>query len=307
VLDSQSDDGSWELLQEKFGMDERVKLVQNNRGLGPTHSWIDGVDCATGDYMTFVWSDDYISPRFLKRLLPMMNAETHVAMGAAIGRDVDDETPFPIDDSAETVPSLAYLAGFFPAYAGTTPNYVSPVCALFTRESFEQWKNIAKSWGRSTPLREHVMWKRAIGPDLLLYFIGALNGKKIAYTREAVAQFSAHPGSISISVSKYLLRSGYWLARCWLVTDSELKDTKSDPRLLHMSAETIAIGWNLKGKFPANAIKLEKAEIRRLITQETIAIWKNIRKHYSLPTCLMALGRAQLRRGLPRRYRKLST
>ena len=307
VLDSQSDDGSWELLQKTFSTDRRVKLVQNQRGLGPTHSWIDGVDCATGDYMTFVWSDDYISPRFLTRLLPMMNAETHVAMGAAIGRDVDDETPFPIDGSAETVSSLAYLSGFFPAYAGATPDYVSPVCALFSRESFERWRQVTKGWARATPLREHVLWKRAIGPDLLLYFIGALNGQKVAYTPEAVAQFSAHPGSISISVSKYLLRSGYWLARCWLVRDSELNESKSDSRLLHLSAETIMIGWNLKGKFPEGAIKLEMDETRCLIAEECAAIWKNIRKHYSLPTCLIALARAQFRRALPRRYRKLST
>ncbi len=94
VLDSQSDDGSWELLQERFGSDPRVKLVQNKRGLGPTHSWIDGVDCATGDYMTFVWSDDYISPRFLMRLLPMMNNKTRLAIALElINKDVVVDEP----------------------------------------------------------------------------------------------------------------------------------------------------------------------------------------------------------------------
>ena len=65
VLDSESDDGSWEALRSRFGSDSRVTLAQNRRGLGPTRSWLDGAKLARGDYMTFIWSDDYISPRFL--------------------------------------------------------------------------------------------------------------------------------------------------------------------------------------------------------------------------------------------------
>ncbi len=307
VLDSQSDDGSWELLQDRFHADPRVKLVQNQRGLGPTHSWIDGVHCATGDYMTFVWSDDYVSPRFLSRLLPLMNDETHVAIGAAIMRNVDEDSPFPTDDTSFVASASDYLAGFFPPFAGKTPNTVSPACALFSKACFERWTVAAQNWGRATPLREQVIWKRAIGPDLMLYFMAALAGEKIAYTPETVAQFSAHPGSISISVSKYLLRAGYWLARSWLVKDAGLTHEKSHGRLLRLSAETLWMGWLLKRRFPADAIKLDKAEARRLISEELSSIWHNMRAHNSLPDCLIAIACSVFWRAIPRRYRRAAT
>jgi len=301
VLDSQSDDGSWELLQERFGSDPRVKLVQNKRGLGPTHSWIDGVDCATGDYMTFVWSDDYISPRFLMRLLPMMNNKTHLAIGVGIGRDVEDETPLTHDDHQEFFSASDFLAGYFPPFSGTTPSFVSPVCALFSRQSFDRWKVAAKDWGRATPLREQIIWKRAIGPDLMLLFMAALMSEKVAYTHEQVAQFSAHPGSISISVSKYLLRSGYWLARCWLVKDSGLSDEASRQRLLRMAAETLVLGWAVRRKFPEAVIKLEIKQIRDLISAECSSIWANMRAQHSLTVCVAAVASAYLCRILPSR------
>ena len=305
VLDSQSDDGSWELLQEKFGADTRVKLVQNKRGLGPTHSWIDGVNCATGDYLTFVWSDDYVSPRFISRLLPLLNEQTHVAIGVGVGRDVDDDTPFLQSDIVETFSSGDYLAGFFRPYGGTTPAILSPACALFSRQVFDRWKEIIGDWGRATQLREQVIWKRAIGPDLILYFLGALSGEKVAFTHEQVAQFSAHAGSISIFSPKYLLRSGYWLARCWLVTDSGLKDDQIAGRLTRITMETWLSGRHLSRIFPGGAIKgHSKAETRRWIRDECSSVLTLLRQRQSKGACIAALARALIMRVLPRRYRK---
>ena len=305
VLDSQSDDGSWELLQEKFGADTRVKLIQNKRGLGPTHSWIDGVNCATGDYLTFVWSDDYVSPRFISQLLPLLNEQTHVAIGVGVMRDVDDVSPLLPSDVVETFSSGDYLAGFFRPYGGATPDFVSPVCALFSRQVFDRWKEVITDWGRATQLREQVIWKRAIGPDLILYFLGALSGEKVAFTREQVAQFSAHPGSISMFSSKYLLRSGYWLARCWLVKDSGLKDNQIAGRLTRITMETWLSGRHLTRLFPGDTIKGHTtAETRRWIRDECSSVLVVLRQHQSLRACIGALARALIMRVLPRRYRK---
>ena len=69
VLDSESDDGSWEGLKQEFGEEPRVVLRQNRSGLGPTKSWLDCAEGLTGDAVTFVWSDDYIAPDFLLHLL----------------------------------------------------------------------------------------------------------------------------------------------------------------------------------------------------------------------------------------------
>ena len=40
VIDSSSNDGSFEELQQEFSADDRVKLLQNPSGSGPIKSWL---------------------------------------------------------------------------------------------------------------------------------------------------------------------------------------------------------------------------------------------------------------------------
>lgn len=226
VVDSASDDGSFRWLSDRFGGDARVRLVQNDRGAGPTRSWLDGARLVEGDFVTFVWSDDYISPDFISTLAPNLRPPRAVAYGAGVVRDVDDESPLPIRAESLRLPSRDLLLGYFQQHANTDlPISVSPCCSLFSRAVFDQWTATVEGWSRANPLREAVLWRRAIGPDLLL-FLHALTffeGEVICALRP-VAQFSSHPGSITVSTARWPYLAGYWLARLWAVREVKEKD-----------------------------------------------------------------------------------
>ena len=46
VIDSSSNDGSFEELQQEFSADNRVKLLQNPSGSGPIKSWLGSCLCS---------------------------------------------------------------------------------------------------------------------------------------------------------------------------------------------------------------------------------------------------------------------
>lgn len=229
VLDSMSDDGSWQLLVDRFTTDSRVVLAQNARGLGPTRSWLDGARLVTGDYVTFLWSDDYVAPDFLIALLPpLREGGCGMAMGNGVIRDIDDESPLPGWDR-----SIAALAGteFLRRHLGLRAGPVlpvSPAAALFVRRVFDRWMVAVEQWCTMPGVRHDIMWRRAIGPDLMLFLTAAIErGDRVAVGSGTVAQFSSHSQSISMSSSPWPLRAGYWLAKKWAVEQVE----PIDPRL----------------------------------------------------------------------------
>ena len=228
VLDSMSDDGSWELLNERFGDDPRVILAQNERGLGPTHSWLDGARLITGDYVTFLWSDDYVCKDFLRILLPPLLDGCVSAFGTGLIRDIDDNSPLPmLAGATKRIRGLDLLEHHLGLISGIDLP-VSPAVALFTRAVFECWIVEVEDWCLRPGVYYKIMWRRAIGPDLMLFLAASTCAtQQVSVHRRAVAQFSSHPGSITIASSRTPLRVGYWLAKWWAVRSLIADDTKS--------------------------------------------------------------------------------
>lgn len=224
VLDSQSDDGSWEMLTERFGHDSRVVLRQNRRGLGPTRSWLDGAEFVTGNVVTFIWSDDYVADTILDALLPAIRAGGDVAIGKAMIRDVGNDEPLPMRSGQTVMLDPVELAG---AYYGITPGIVaapvSPACALFSRRAFDRWRDLVIGNADTDLLVQQLMWRRAIGPDVLLFLVAlSMQQGDVAFVASIVAQFSAHEDSISISSPEWLLRGGYLAARVLTLRQTRL-------------------------------------------------------------------------------------
>ena len=68
IVDDGSTDGSCAICEEYAASDTRIKLIhQENRGLSGARNT--GLECATGDFVAFVDSDDSISPAFIETLV----------------------------------------------------------------------------------------------------------------------------------------------------------------------------------------------------------------------------------------------
>lgn len=71
-IDDGSTDGCGEILQQYRRKDERIKIISRQNG-GVSAARNDALEIARGKYLAFVDSDDYVSERFLERLLTSLN------------------------------------------------------------------------------------------------------------------------------------------------------------------------------------------------------------------------------------------
>lgn len=100
LVDDGSPDNCGKICDEYKVKDERIKVIHKENG-GLSDARNAGLDIATGDYIAFVDSDDYIAPDFIERLLDALHKnQADVAIcsfGITEALDYDD-TIFEIDE-----------------------------------------------------------------------------------------------------------------------------------------------------------------------------------------------------------------
>ena len=74
-IDDCSTDRSWDILQEYSAKDTRIVLLKNEKNAGQSVARNRGIEVATGEYIQFVDSDDYILADAMERLYTL--AATH--------------------------------------------------------------------------------------------------------------------------------------------------------------------------------------------------------------------------------------
>lgn len=79
VVDSYSDDGSWEYMQERFKADDRVKLYQAPRD-GIYQNWNRCIEYSSGEYIYFATSDDTFYPECLSRAYDALELHPGVSL-----------------------------------------------------------------------------------------------------------------------------------------------------------------------------------------------------------------------------------
>ncbi len=305
VLDSQSDDGSWESLNENFGTDDRVVLRQNKRGLGPTRSWLDGAELVTGTIVTFIWSDDYVADTMLVDLLPAMRANSDVAIGKAMIRDVEDNSPLPARSGRSTSLDPMEIVS---AYYGVSRNVawppVSPACALFSRRAFDHWRTLVTDHADTNLLVQQLMWRRAIGPDMLLFLVAlAMQQGPVSFVDRIVTQFSSHGDSISISSPQWLLRGGYLAARVLAFRYTTLLQSLPAERRTEMLVRTALQAFKLARGIPSDVRGLEdKTAVAAVTKSDARALIAMAAREAGWPATIAAVARisvAQIRKRMP--------
>jgi len=69
VSDNCSTDGAWELLNERFGQEPRVRLSRNERNLGIGPNFDRVLELARGEFVMWLSSDDVLYPTHVERLM----------------------------------------------------------------------------------------------------------------------------------------------------------------------------------------------------------------------------------------------
>lgn len=186
VVDHGSTDGIADVVA-RYG--KRIRYIRRDEDQGAIASWRDGVEQATGELVHITYDDDWIQPTFVERCAELLRPDvafvyTRATVHDTQGRPVEllNQHPAGIRPIREIVSHLM-----------RTPLTISPGCALFRRA--DALRNLlleipgaGGDYGKGS----------GVGEDLLLFLLTSLDYPGYAHVAEPLADFLAHPGSITI-------------------------------------------------------------------------------------------------------------
>ncbi len=211
VVDNQSTDNTWEILQKLASQYERIKIFQNETNIGPVRNWKRCIDEANGEYGKILWSDDLIAPEFLEKTVPYLENKDvgFVFTGTEIFVDgTDKKIAHAFVGNTGIYETNNYINGVL--FEGNYP--VSPACALFRLKDLQINLLVDIPNKVNSDFSMH-----AIGNDLLIFLLTAHQYKNFAFVNEKLSFFRAHEGSISIQSNDGKLPLHYNLASSYFV------------------------------------------------------------------------------------------
>jgi glycosyltransferase involved in cell wall biosynthesis len=211
IVDNQSTDGTWKILEKLASQDKRIKIFQNDTNIGPVRNWKRCVDEASGEYGKILWSDDLIAPEFLEETVPFLVSKDvgFVFTGTEIFYDDTDKksSNYFIGETG-VYDSEAYIDGVL--FYGQYP--VSPGCALFRLKDLKEnlLVDVPNKVGSDFSIH-------GIGSDVLIFLLTAHQYKQFSFVNKKLSFFRAHEGSISIQSNDGKLTLHYNLAFAFFV------------------------------------------------------------------------------------------
>jgi glycosyltransferase involved in cell wall biosynthesis len=212
VVDNKSTDKTWDILNKLAREDDRIKIFQNETNIGPVRNWKRCIDEASGVYGKILWSDDLIMPDFIEKTLPFFdNLDVgFVFTKVNIFSDTNAAIYYDLGKTGLYDASL-YINKILSDYENIAMP-VSPGCALFRLEDLKNNLLINIPNPINSDFSQH-----AIGNDLVLLLLTAVNYKKIGYQSEVLSHFRSHADSISIKSEDGKLFFMYSLAKAFFV------------------------------------------------------------------------------------------
>lgn len=123
LVDDGSPDRCGNICDEYKNLDERIKVVhKENGGLGYARN--SGLDVATGDYVVFIDSDDYIESFYVEKLLErMVHENADYVTGGFIREKNERRTDNPVTDQIKIVESCDVVKEILMPIIGSAPDF----------------------------------------------------------------------------------------------------------------------------------------------------------------------------------------
>lgn len=235
VVDNCSTDGTWEVLQRYDSAHRNVHISRNSENIGAAKNWLRCLTLSQGDYIKLLFSDDWLSPTAVERLLAALEGAPSAGVSySAVGYHNDSVPGFPEYEEANSLGSdqLLLSSEFLRAFLnGSLSVPRSPGQALFRRKDFERW--LIPDDHNRFGLR---CGDYGMGNDCLLYLRACAHYPYIAHVAEPLAHYQIHEGSITIADTRTRM-----VELCiWSATAHFLSETRLPPSL---AAELRALLW----------------------------------------------------------------
>lgn len=192
IVDNCSTDKTYDICKEYENKDTRVKVYKNEENIGPVKNWIECLKYSTGEYVKFLWSDDWMDNDFIEKTIYYLKDE-NIAFAYSPAYIVDENNKKLMynlfDDNkiydSNVFENLSILGGNVP---------VSPGCTVFRRKDVVD--NLMIEISNADSL---IFNKFGAGNDLLLFLLPLIKYKKVAYINSTKSYFRAHKQSFSCS------------------------------------------------------------------------------------------------------------
>ena len=212
VVDNHSSDNTWMILKELSAKDHRIKIFQNSENIGPMRNWKRCIDEASGEYGKILWSDDLINPEFIAQTLPFLLDNPDVGF-AYSGVEVFDE-----ENGIRNKAGYIGESGLYPSEEYIQSIIIgkdyplSPGCAIFRMKDLRTntLLDIPNKVGSDFSML-------AIGNDLLIFLLTAINYKYFAFVNQKLSFFRVHSDSISIASNDAKLVFHYDIAKAYFL------------------------------------------------------------------------------------------
>ena len=191
IVDNCSTDSTWDILNEWEKKDNRIKIFQNDSNIGPVLNWNECFRHASGEYIKILWSDDWISHKFVEKCLYVFEKNTAfvlsgyqiVAKKMVLSEVVFKKNIYSVLEYLNNI--LLYNREGFP---------VSPGCAMF------RTKDILAGFIVDIPNDDGLDSKKnGAGNDLLLFLNTVVNYTSISTISGVDSYFRSHEESFSVA------------------------------------------------------------------------------------------------------------
>lgn len=166
----------------------RIRYIRREQDHGAFACWRDGIEQATGELVHITYDDDWLQPSFIERCQPLLAPGVAFVYTQAVVHDLDGRPVELINN--EHPPGIRPIRDIV-NYLLRAPLGISPGCALFRRA--DALRNLLLTVpgapSGTTP---------GAGVDLLLFLLTSLHYPRYAHVPEPLADFLAHPESITI-------------------------------------------------------------------------------------------------------------
>lgn len=224
VSDNASSDQTERVL-DGLSEDSRLRVVRQDRNIGPVANWRAAVDAANGDLIKVNWSDDWMEPQVVGDLVEAILSRERVGFAIANQKVHLNSGSFETGRSRGLV-RIEDVAGSLLLGLGLP---VSPGAGLVMREDAE-WA-LTEGVGGLDPQ----CVDKAIGPDLLMLYGALRRGLVGVHTGMAGVHFDGGNDSITVREDQGVLRS------CYLNGLMALVEETGDRRVRAMFHQLLAV------------------------------------------------------------------
>jgi glycosyltransferase involved in cell wall biosynthesis len=193
IIDNNSKDNTWQVIMYYESIDPRIIAYRNKENIGPVLNWQKCISVSSGEYIKFLFSDDFISENYIQEGIELFDNNTSFVLSPVkIINNLNMEIIQYSDYNKNSVLSKKkYLRNIL--FFNRLKLPVSPGAGIFRKSDIQKTLEI----DLSNPFNLNFN-KFGAGPDLLLY-LNSVDKNIIKISTNSIAYFRSHESSFTIA------------------------------------------------------------------------------------------------------------